>query len=118
MMSNASGIFKFCYQFTMESRMRQTFIAKLFALLFFKINHERTMPAVEGGFARKQKKEDLFQKRLRLIYDTVLEAKDASDKERDIVSIFMKLPSKKEYPDYYQVCLFVCLTPFFLESFG
>ena len=61
------------------------------------------MPAVEGGFARKQKKEDLFQMRLRLIYDTVLEAKDATDKERDIVSIFMKLPSKKEYPDYYQV---------------
>ena len=66
------------------------------------------MPAVEGGFSRKQKKEDLFQKRLRLIYDTVLEARDQADKERDLVSIFMKLPSKKEYPDYYQVgiCIF------------
>ena len=61
------------------------------------------MPAVEAGSMRKQKKEDLFQKRLRLIYDTVLEARDVADRDRDIVSIFMKLPSKKEYPDYYQV---------------
>ena len=73
------------------------------------------MPAVEGGSSRKQKKEDLFQKRLRLIYDTVLEARDVTDRERDIVSIFMKLPSKKEYPDYYQVG-WGLLSFFFLNS--
>ena len=69
------------------------------------------MPAVEGGPSRKQKKEDLFQKRLRLIYDTVLEARDVSDRERDLVSIFMKLPSKKEYPDYYQVLSLSLMIP-------
>ena len=61
------------------------------------------MEASGNASVRKQKKEDLFQKRLRLIYDTVLEARDPDDKEKDLVSIFMKLPSKKEYPDYYQV---------------
>ncbi|KAG1152549.1 hypothetical protein G6F37_004143 [Rhizopus arrhizus] len=37
------------------------------------------------------------------LYKDVVNYRDPEDEEYDIIAIFMKLPSKKEYPDYYQI---------------
>ncbi|CEI86268.1 hypothetical protein RMCBS344292_00711 [Rhizopus microsporus] len=37
------------------------------------------------------------------LYRDVVNYRDPEDEDYDITAIFMKLPSKKEYPDYYQI---------------
>lgn len=43
----------------------------------------------------------LHLQKMRTMYDTIKDYHDA--KGRQLSSIFMKLPSVKEYPDYYEV---------------
>lgn len=47
--------------------------------------------------------EDNLHDTVEKIYKDLLELKDPEDEDYDICGIFMELPSKDEYPDYYQV---------------
>ncbi|CAO3673709.1 unnamed protein product [Rhizopus stolonifer] len=47
----------------------------------------------------KEDPQSLFEQ----LYKDVVNYRDPEEAEYDITAIFMKLPSKKEYPDYYQI---------------
>ncbi|XP_013402941.2 protein polybromo-1-like [Lingula anatina] len=44
--------------------------------------------------------EEALKKRINVLYDTVF---NFQEENRSLIDIFIELPSKKEYPDYYQV---------------
>ena len=44
--------------------------------------------------------EDLSKKRAQTIYRLLMEYREQG---RNLIDIFLQLPSKKDYPDYYQV---------------
>lgn len=52
-------------------------------------------------FRRPKKVVPLHLQKLRTMYDTIKDYHDA--KGRQLSLIFMKLPNKNEYPDYYEV---------------
>uniref|UniRef100_H2ZED9 Polybromo 1 n=1 Tax=Ciona savignyi TaxID=51511 RepID=H2ZED9_CIOSA len=47
------------------------------------------------------KRTETLRGRLRLLYETVLDAED--EEGREIIMLFLEKPSKKDYPDYYKL---------------
>lgn len=60
-----------------------------------------TIIVVLLSFRRPKKVVPLHLQKLRTMYDTIKDYHDA--KGRQLSQIFMKLPNKNEYPDYYEV---------------
>lgn len=54
-----------------------------------------------GTFRRPKKVVPLHLQKLKTLYDTIKDYHDT--KGRQLSLIFMKLPNKNEYPDYYEV---------------
>uniref|UniRef100_H2ZED6 Polybromo 1 n=1 Tax=Ciona savignyi TaxID=51511 RepID=H2ZED6_CIOSA len=50
---------------------------------------------------RRKKRTETLRGRLRLLYETVLDAED--EEGREIIMLFLEKPSKKDYPDYYKL---------------
>lgn len=59
-------------------------------------------PMKPRSSALKEKPQDVYRRRLRVIYDAVLEGKCDG---RDMIGLFMEKPSRKDYPDYYKLIL-------------
>ncbi|OWF39312.1 Protein polybromo-1 [Mizuhopecten yessoensis] len=71
-----------------------------------KSRHRRSgsgAPDSDKKRAKRATPEDMMRRRLWTIYKTVYDYTDADN--RPLRMIFMELPSKRDYPDYYQVIL-------------
>lgn len=75
------------------------FSSCFFSLLFYSLLF--LFPLPPGTFRRPKKVVPLHLQKLKTLYDTIKDYHDT--KGRQLSLIFMKLPNKNEYPDYYEV---------------
>ncbi|KAF1799619.1 hypothetical protein FB192DRAFT_1387647 [Mucor lusitanicus] len=76
-------------------------------------NTKATSAEDQSSIKEKEPKDDAnVQDTIENIYKDLLELKDPEDEDYDVCGIFMELPSKDEYPDYYQIIK----TPIALEN--
>ncbi|XP_041350352.1 protein polybromo-1-like isoform X3 [Gigantopelta aegis] len=69
-----------------------------------KSKSRRSMPVTDSEKKRKRSPEETLKRRLGALYKSVYEYPEPGT-GRFLRQIFMELPSRKDYPDYYQVIL-------------
>ncbi|XP_066994132.2 protein polybromo-1 isoform X3 [Anabrus simplex] len=105
LLSDFKLMFNNCRQYNEEGSMIYEDANKLEEVLMEKVKELGPMPeyakkTIKVIRPRKSNTTVLAQK-LRTLYDTIRDYKDP--KQRQLSMIFQKLPSKVEYPDYYEV---------------
>ncbi|CAG9569241.1 unnamed protein product [Danaus chrysippus] len=106
MVSDFRLMFSNCRQFNEEGSMIYEDANLLERVLNEKLkelnsNYERKVPP-KTFKAAKSKQLTPFEQKLRTLYDAIRDYRDPKV-NRQLALIFMKLPSKTEYPDYYEL---------------
>ncbi|XP_053932517.1 protein polybromo-1 isoform X11 [Cuculus canorus] len=58
----------------------------------------------DTGSSKRKSKKNIRKQRMKILYNTVLEAREPGTGRR-LCDLFMVKPSKKDYPDYYKIIL-------------
>lgn len=107
MISDFRLMFSNCRQFNEEGSMIYEDANLLERVLNEKLKdltsgYERRTPSKNMKSVTKSRQLSPFEQKLRTLYDAIRDYRDPKA-NRQLALIFMKLPSKTEYPDYYEL---------------
>ncbi|GLH16320.1 ATP-dependent helicase brm, partial [Gryllus bimaculatus] len=94
-------MFSNCRQYNEEGSMIYEDANKLEEVLMEKVKELGPVQDKRTNMKNIKPPKTVLNQKLRMLYDTIRDYKDP--KQRQLSLIFMKLPSKIEYPDYYEV---------------
>ncbi|KAG6449065.1 protein polybromo-1 isoform X3 [Manduca sexta] len=110
MVSDFRLMFSNCRQFNEEGSMIYEDANLLERVMNEKLkevnsNYERKTPIKTFKAAPRSRQLSPFEQKLRTLYDAIRDYRDpkGNSSNRQLALIFMKLPSKTEYPDYYEL---------------